>query len=183
GFSVRTWAWGGEGRVSRGGPYWRARATPRAGGGSFEPFGKKPATAATALTTISAATIGAGARETAADGLRAQRGATRDKGHCPRLRPRGDAALCPPVGRGRDLSGRHAAPGRRARLCRHLRRRRSRRLGADAARCRVDLRGIGARLSLDCRLYLDPQHDGMDDRCLRLERVAAALSSRPLPHG
>ena len=63
-----------------------------------------------------------------------------------------------------SLPGGHAAPGRGARLRRHLCERRPRRLGAVAARCRADFRGAGAGLSVDRRLYLDPQHGGMDDR-------------------
>ena len=49
---------------------------------------------------------------------------------------------------------------------------RRRRLGAQPARRRADLRGTGARLHLDRRLYLDPQHGGLDDRRLRQRRGA-----------
>ena len=58
-----------------------------------------------------------------------------------------------------------------ARLRRHLCQGRCRRLGADPARCRADFRGTGARLHLDRRLYLDPQHGGVDDRHLRQRGV------------
>ena len=65
--------------------------------------------------------------------------------------------------------GRGVAQGGGARLRRHLRQGRRRRLGADTARRRAHFRGAGARLHLDRRLYLDPQHGGLDDRRLRRE--------------
>ena len=87
------------------------------------------------------------------------------------------------LGRGRDLPGRGAAQGGRARLRRHLCQGGRRRLGADAARRRADLRGAGARLHLDRRLYLDPQHGGLDDRLLRQRRSAPEIPAQALQHG
>ena len=46
------------------------------------------------------------------------------------------------------------------------------------ARRRAHLRGTGAGLHLDRRLYLDPQHGGLDDRRLR-RRASSARSSCP----
>ena len=77
-----------------------------------------------------------------------------------------------------SLSGRDAAQGGGARLRRHLCQGRRRRLGADAARRRDHLRGAGAGLHLDRRLYLDPQHGGLDDRRVR-RRGAARRSFLP----
>jgi alkylation response protein AidB-like acyl-CoA dehydrogenase len=42
----------------------------------------------------------------------------------------------------------------------------------------IILRGAGAGLHLDRRLYLDPQHGGLDDRCVR-RRAAAPSASCP----
>ena len=75
------------------------------------------------------------------------------------------------------------AQGGGARLRRHLRQGRRRRLGADAARRRADLRGTGAGLHLDRRLYLDPQHGGLDDRRLRRRRGAPEIPAQALHHG
>ena len=60
---------------------------------------------------------------------------------------------------------------------------RRRRLGADAARRHDHLRGAGAGLHLDRRLYLDPQHGGLDDRRVRRRRAAATLPAEALHHG
>ena len=79
---------------------------------------------------------------------------------------RRDDAACARLGRGLGVPGRDLARRRRARLRRYLCEGRCRRLGADAARCRAHFRGTGARLHLDRRLYLHPQHGGVDDRHL-----------------
>ena len=56
-----------------------------------------------------------------------------------------------------------------------------------AALSRLDaahhLRGAGAGLHLDRGLYLDPQHGGLDDRCLRPRCAAQAISAQALHHG
>ena len=55
---------------------------------------------------------------------------------------------------------------------------RCRRLGAVAARRHDHLRGAGAGLHLDRRLYLDPQHGGLDDRRASAARRSASASCR-----
>ena len=70
-----------------------------------------------------------------------------------------------------------------ARLWRHLCEGRCRRLGFVAARRHHHLRGIGAGLHLDRRLYLHPQHGGLDDRRLRRRAAAQALPAEALQHG
>ena len=52
-----------------------------------------------------------------------------------------------------------------------------------AARRRVHLRGTGAGLHLDRRLYLDPQHGGLDDRRLRRRRRAPEIPAEALHDG
>ena len=76
-----------------------------------------------------------------------------------------------------------AAPGGGARLRRHLCEGRRRRLGAVAARRHHHLRGAGAGLHLDRRLYLDPQHGGLDDRRLRRRGAAQEIPAEALHHG
>ena len=53
----------------------------------------------------------------------------------------------------------------------------------STARRRSDLRGTGARLHLDRRLHLDPQHGGLDDRRLRRRGIAQEIPAQALHHG
>ena len=48
------------------------------------------------------------------------------------------------------------------------------------ARRRPHLRGAGAGLHLDRGLHLDPQHGGLDDRCLRRDGAAQEISAEAL---
>ena len=132
------------------------------------------------VDAIGARLYRSGLRQRHHNGFRPFRGSARLSGDRARFRPRRNDAPCAGVGRGRDLPGGHAAAGGGARFRRPLCARRCRRLGALAAGCGDHLRGAGAGLRVDRRLYFDPQHGCLDDRCVRQRGTAPALYSRPL---
>src|SRR3546814_17568545 len=78
----------------------------------------------------------------------------------------------------RALPRRRAARGGRARARRDLLRRGAWWLRPRPARRDRDLRGARRRLPVDGRLYLDPQHGGVDDRPVRQRCAARAQIGR-----
>src|SRR5215471_1567351 len=81
------------------------------------------------------------------------------------------------LGRARRIPGRSAAPGGRTGVRRDLCRRGVRRQRARPARRNAHLRGACRRLRVDRRLFVDPQHGGVDDRPLRYARAARTVST------